>query len=74
MVVFFLQYQLNINVYGLNVVGDFGNVGKVFVDFVKFYGSRFDNAKFWIFIQNKIGEVLEQEEFNAIVSCNIYMY
>ena len=73
MVVFFLQYQLNINAYGLNVVGDFGNVGKVFVDFVKFYGSRFDNAKFWIFIQNKIGEVLDQEEFNVIVSY-IYVY
>ena len=58
MVIFFLQIQLSTNIYNIN---DKNNLGKLFFEFIKFYGMQFDNTNNIVFVRVGLKDQIEKE-------------
>ena len=65
MVVFFLQIQLSTNIYNIN---DKNNLGKLFFEFIKFYGMQFDNTTNFVFVSVGINDKIEREAYDFVLN------
>lgn len=72
MIVFFIQVQISSNFYSMNIINDYSNLGRIFVDFIKFYGLKFYTAKCVIVLPSPNGEQPEQETINFFVRILFY--
>ena len=71
MIVFFFHVQITTGAYNITTVNDFSNLGRIFVDFIKFYGLQFDSTKCVIFVPSPNHEQPDQESLNFIVRIHI---
>lgn len=71
MIVFFFHVQITTGAYNITIVNDFSNLGRIFVDFIKFYGLQFDSTKCVIFVPSPNHEQPDQESLNFIVRIHI---
>ena len=65
MVIFFLQIQLSTNMYNIN---DMNNLGKLFFEFIKFYGMQFDNTNNIVFVRGGINDQIEKEACDYVMN------
>ena len=65
MVIFFLQIQLSTNMYNIN---DMNNLGKLFFEFIKFYGMQFDNTKNIVFVRVGLKDQIEKEACEYVMN------
>lgn len=66
MIVFFFQVQLASQ--DPIDTSDYSNIGRLFREFTRFYGLRFDSSNSLIFIRSEKKETLDPEALSIIVS------
>ena len=65
MVVFFLQIHFSTNIFNIN---DKNNLGKLFFEFIKFYGMQFDNTKNIVFVRVGLKDQIEKEACEYVMN------